>query len=90
MWIISIFLLFLSTPQVFPKFILILTPVKTGVSGFANQTIRFCKSDYPVLVTGYVRPLHWIPVSFLDLSGNLLRHVRSLSKNLKLDQNLPF
>jgi hypothetical protein len=37
----SIAILFLSGPQVFPKFILILIPVKTGVSGFANRTVRF-------------------------------------------------
>jgi hypothetical protein len=56
MWIISISLLFLPAPHVFPKFILILIPV-----------IRFCKLDCLVLVTGYVRPLHRILVSFSEL-----------------------
>jgi hypothetical protein len=45
MWIMSIFLLFLSAPQVFPKFLLSLIPVKTEVSDFANRT-------YPVTKTG--------------------------------------
>jgi hypothetical protein len=44
MWIMSISLLFLSDPQVFPKFTLILIPVKTGVSDFAN---RICPASTP-------------------------------------------
>jgi hypothetical protein len=32
---------------------------------------QFCKSDYLILDTEHVRPLHWVPVRFLDLSGLL-------------------
>jgi hypothetical protein len=76
MWIISIFLLFLSAPQVFPKFILILILVETGVSGFANQTARFWS---PYMSDLYIE----FQYVFSNLSGNL-------AKNLKLDQNLSF
>jgi hypothetical protein len=41
MWIMSISLLFLLGPQALLKSILILTPVKTGVSDFAKRTVRF-------------------------------------------------
>jgi hypothetical protein len=44
MWIMSISLLFLSGPQVFSKFILILILVKTGLSGFGN---RICPASTP-------------------------------------------
>jgi hypothetical protein len=54
-WIMSISLLFLSGPQVFPKFILILIPVKTR------------EPDCPILVTGYVWPVHRFPVRFSRL-----------------------
>jgi hypothetical protein len=84
MWIMSIPLLFLSAPQVFPKFLL-------NSHTCQNQSIRFCKPDCPVLVTGYVRPLNRILVNFFGLSSNLPGHVRPLSKKyLKLYQNLLF
>jgi hypothetical protein len=76
-------ILFLSVPQVFPKFLL-------NSRSCQNRRIRFYKLDWPILDTGYVQPLHRIPVSFLDLSDNLPGHVQPLSKNLKLDQNLHF
>jgi hypothetical protein len=83
MRIMSISLLFLSDPQVFPKFILILIIVKIGVSSFTNRTVRFWSPDMSGLYTGFQQV-------FPDLSGNLPGHVRSLRKNLKLDKNLPF
>jgi hypothetical protein len=83
MWIMSISLLFLSTPQVFPKFILF---------SFLS------KPEYPVLQTGLSDFGHWIcpastpdsskffwtcPVIYPDMSG-------LSAKNLKLNQNLLF
>jgi ABC-type phosphate/phosphonate transport system permease subunit len=53
MWVMSIPLLFLSTPQVFPKFILILIPVKAGVSGFTNRNVQFCSLDMSDLYTEF-------------------------------------
>jgi hypothetical protein len=53
MWIMSISFLFLSAPQVFPKFILILIPVKTGVSDFANRTVWFWSPDMLGLYIGF-------------------------------------
>jgi hypothetical protein len=46
MWITSISLLFLLTPQVFPKFLLILTPIKLQIrlSGFGHQ---ICPTSTP-------------------------------------------
>jgi hypothetical protein len=91
MWIMSISLLFLSAPHVFPKFILILIPVKTGVSSFAYRTVWFCKKE----LSGFVQWIYlastpdsskffWTcPVIYLDMSG-------LSAKILKLDQNLPF
>jgi hypothetical protein len=73
MWIMSISLLFLSAPQVFPKFILILIPVKTRVSDFTNRTVRFWSPDMSGLYTGF-------QCVFPDLSGKLSGHVRSLGK----------
>jgi hypothetical protein len=49
----SISLLFLSAPQVFPKFILVLIPVKIGASGFANRTVQFWSSDMSGFYTGF-------------------------------------
>jgi hypothetical protein len=56
----SISLLNLSAPQVFPKVLL------NSVS-YQNRMFRFCKLDCSVLNTGYVRPPHWILVSFFGL-----------------------
>jgi hypothetical protein len=83
MWIISISLLFLSAPQVFLKFILILIlsklehPVlQTGLSGFVN---RICPTSTPDSSKSF-----WIcPIIYSDMSGHS-------AKNLKLDQNLSF
>jgi hypothetical protein len=52
-WIMSISLLFLSAPQVFPKFPLILIPIKLGVSSFANRIVRFWSPDMSDLHTGF-------------------------------------
>jgi hypothetical protein len=72
----SISLLFLSAPQVFPKFILILILVKTGVSGFGH---RICLASTPDSSKFFQTCL----VIYLDMSG-------LSAKNLKLDQNLPY
>jgi hypothetical protein len=80
MWIMSIYLLFLSAPQVFPKFILILIPVKTGV---ANQTVWFWSPDIFGLYTGFQQV-------FSDLSDNLPGHVWSLSKKSQVGSKSSF
>jgi hypothetical protein len=69
-------LLFLSTLQVFLKFILILIPVKNRVSGFGH---RICPASTP----DSSKFFRTYPVIFPDMSG-------LSAKNLKLDQNLPF
>jgi hypothetical protein len=63
----SISLLFLSTPQVFPKFILIFIPIKTGVSGFGH---RICPASTPDSSK-----------FFLDMSGLSAKNLK-LDQNL--------
>jgi hypothetical protein len=83
MWIMLISLLFLWAPQVFLKSILILIPVKIGVSDFANRTVWFWSPDISGIYTGFQKV-------FPDLFGNLPGHVRSLNKKSQVDHNLPF
>jgi hypothetical protein len=69
MWIISISLLFLSAPQVFPKFILILTPVKTGVSGFQTGLCGFGNQIWPASTPDSSKFFQTCLVIYPDISG---------------------
>jgi hypothetical protein len=65
----SISLLFLSAPQIFPEFHLILIPVKTGVSGFANWIVRFLSQICPVSIADSNKFFWTCPVILLDMFG---------------------
>jgi hypothetical protein len=83
MSIMSISLLFLSTPQVFPKFILIFIPVKIRVSDFTNRTVWFWSPDMSGLSPDSSKFFRTCLVIYPDMSG-------LSAKNLKLNQNLLF
>jgi hypothetical protein len=59
-WFMSIYFIFLYVPQVFPKFL-------HNSLSCQNQSIQFCKLNYPVLQTRLYSFGHWIcPASSPD------------------------
>jgi hypothetical protein len=64
MWIMSIYFIFLSVPQVSPKFF-------HNSLSYQNRSIWLCKPNYPILDTGHIWLLGQIPEA-------LARHIRPL------------
>jgi hypothetical protein len=84
MWIMSIFLLFLSAPQVFPKFLLFLILVKTGLPGFDHW---IC----PAYTPDSSKPHRTYPAISLVLSGilsKILNWIKIFSFGLSLPSML--